>query len=179
MVTWICKNCYIDFSELLHGFIKVATWICLCFYTDSSKLFYVFLAKQSQAEVWPRFQSFLKLLLWFKGVERVKVLYALGPLCLWRCFCLDFGRFISMIVLQRFNAACLVAFVLFVNWIWYVSNNSVSLDKLIIARIKSSGVCFVDVFGGEWIAAQLVISQLWSPSHRQFYTCGSDGLAKQ
>ena len=70
-----------------------------------------------QTVVGPRDQSLLKLLLRPKGVDRVKVLNALGPLCLWRCFCLDFGRFISMIVLQRFNAACLVAFVLFVNWI--------------------------------------------------------------
>ena len=33
-----------------------------------------------------RFQSLLKLLLWSKGVEWVKVLNALGPLCLWQCF---------------------------------------------------------------------------------------------
>ena len=43
-------------------------------------------AKQNQAEVWPRFQSFLKLLLWTKGVEWIEVLNALGPLCLWQCF---------------------------------------------------------------------------------------------
>ena len=150
---------------------------------DFSKLFHVFLAKcQNQAEVWPWLQSLLKLLLRPKGVDRVKVLNALGPLCLWRCFCLDFGRFISMIVLQRFNAACLVAFVLFVNWIWYVSKELFGQFGQIhycSIRIKSGVVCFVDVFGGEWIAAQLVISQLWSPSHRRFYTCGSDGLAKQ
>ena len=34
---------------------------------------------------WLIFQSLSKLLLWTKGVERVKVLYALGRLCLWQC----------------------------------------------------------------------------------------------
>ena len=97
-------------------------------------------------------------------------------------FCLNFGGYISMIVLQSFNAACLVDVVLFVNWIWYVSKEQFGQFGQIhycSIRIKSGVVCFVDVFGGEWIAAQLVISQLWSPSHRRFYTCGSDGLAKQ
>ena len=42
-------------------------------------------AKQNEAEVWPRFQSFLKLLLSPKGVDWVKVLNALGPSCLWQC----------------------------------------------------------------------------------------------
>ena len=40
---------------LFNRFVKVATWMC--------QLFFVFLAKQNQAEVWPRFQSLLKLLL--------------------------------------------------------------------------------------------------------------------
>ena len=39
-----------------------------------------------KTEVWPRFQSYLKLLLWNKVDEWVKVLNALGPLCLWKCF---------------------------------------------------------------------------------------------
>ena len=43
-------------------------------------------AKQNQTEVWPRFESYLKLLLWNKVDEWVKVLNALGPLCLWKCF---------------------------------------------------------------------------------------------
>ena len=43
-------------------------------------------AKQNQAEVSKRFQSLLKLLLWIKGVEWVKVLNALGPLCLLQWF---------------------------------------------------------------------------------------------
>ena len=33
-------------------------------------------ARQNQAEVWPWFQSLLKLLLWTKGVEWLKVLNA-------------------------------------------------------------------------------------------------------
>ena len=42
---------------------------------DLSNLFYVLIpfAKQNQVEVWPRFQSLLKLLLWTKGVDCVKV----------------------------------------------------------------------------------------------------------
>ena len=62
-------------------FVKVGPWIC-------QKLFYVFwpFAKQNQAEFWPRFQRLLKPLLWTKGVEWVKVLNALGPLCPWQCF---------------------------------------------------------------------------------------------
>ena len=52
---------------------------------DWSKICFLPFAKQNQAEVWPRFQSLLKLLLWNKGVEWVKVLNALDPLCLWQC----------------------------------------------------------------------------------------------
>ena len=37
-------------------------------------------------EVWPRFQSLLNRVLWTKDVERIKVLIALGPLCLRQCF---------------------------------------------------------------------------------------------
>ena len=95
-------------NKLLHGFCKVDTWISLschmylskdC-YTDFSTVkkdllkldfqnFSMHLstfAKQNQAEVWPRFQSFLKLLLWTKGVEWVKVLNALAfvPLAMYQ-----------------------------------------------------------------------------------------------
>ena len=55
-------------------------------------MYFLPFAKQNQAEVWPRFQSLLKLLLWTKGVEWVKVLNALGPLCLWKCFSLSSKR---------------------------------------------------------------------------------------
>ena len=27
VVTWICQNCYMDFSKLLHGFVRIGTWI--------------------------------------------------------------------------------------------------------------------------------------------------------
>ena len=45
-------------------------WLLLRGWTMKSKLFYVFLAlfKQNQAEVWPRFQSLLRFLLWTEGV---------------------------------------------------------------------------------------------------------------
>ena len=78
-----------DFSKLVHGFVKVAA--CM----DMSKLLHGFVkvvlcisrpfAKQNQAEVWPRFQNLLRLLIWNKIVEWVKVLNALGRLCLWQC----------------------------------------------------------------------------------------------
>ena len=61
---------------LLHGFVKVFTWIFSRYFSHFS----------NKAEVWPTFQSLLKLLLWTKGVEWVKILYVLGPLCLWQCF---------------------------------------------------------------------------------------------
>ena len=90
-----------DFSKLLHGFVKIDIWISLSCYMNLSKLIHIFtwicqicfmyfwpFAKQKQAEVGPRFQSLLKLLLWTEGIEWVKVLNALGPLCLWQCFVL-------------------------------------------------------------------------------------------
>ena len=78
VVQWICQNLYIDFYELLHGFVKVVTWIC-----QSCSTYFSPLAKQNHTEVWPRFQSLLKLLLWTTGVKWIKVLNALGLLCLW------------------------------------------------------------------------------------------------
>ena len=81
VVTWICQNWYMDFFEFLHGFVKIVTWISRSCYIYLSKVLHVFLklvtwicqivqsmyflslAKQNQAEVWPRFQSSLKLLL--------------------------------------------------------------------------------------------------------------------
>ena len=48
------------------------------------------LGRLYQTRVWSevclRFQCLLKLPLWIKGVEWVKALNALGPLCLWQCF---------------------------------------------------------------------------------------------
>ena len=85
LTRWIFQNgCawnwYMDFF--------LAIWICLSSFMDLSMLLYFFLpfSKQNQAELWPRFQSFLKLLLWTKVVEWVKVLNALGPMCLLQCF---------------------------------------------------------------------------------------------
>ena len=55
---WFWQNCQIDFSMLIHAFVKIDTWISSTF------------AKQNQA-VWPRLQSLLNLLLWTKGGEWV------------------------------------------------------------------------------------------------------------
>ena len=87
VVTWICPKWYIVFSKLLRGFLKNHSWISLSCYMDLSRLLHGFvkvltldfmyflpLVKQNQAEVWPRFQSMFK------------VLNALGPMCLWKCF---------------------------------------------------------------------------------------------
>ena len=71
--TWISLSCYRDLSKVLHGFIKVVTWI-FCF------MFFLPFGKQNQTDVWPRFQSLLKLLLWNKVVEWVKVFNAMGLL---------------------------------------------------------------------------------------------------
>ena len=62
-------------SSDVHGFVTVV----LCIF-----------AKQNQAEVWPRFPTLLKLLLWTKVVEWLKLRNALCPLCLWQCFLLIF-----------------------------------------------------------------------------------------
>ena len=56
-----------DFSNLLCGFVKVATWICQSLLTKISKLIEASALNQK------------------KVVEQVKVLNALGPLCLWPC----------------------------------------------------------------------------------------------
>ena len=38
VVTWICQNCYMNMSKLLHGSVKVVTWICQNCYMDLLKL---------------------------------------------------------------------------------------------------------------------------------------------
>ena len=79
---------------LLHGFVKIDTWISLSWYMDfkvaawicqSCFMYFLLLVNWNQTQVWPIYQSLLKLLLWTKGVEWVKVLIALGLLCLWQC----------------------------------------------------------------------------------------------
>ena len=61
-LSWIVKigtqiylSCYLDLSTLLNGFVKAVTWIC------QSCSMYFSLAAQNQVEVWPRFQSLLKM----------------------------------------------------------------------------------------------------------------------
>ena len=61
-------------------FVKVITGNC-----QSCYMYFTPFAKQNDAEIWPRFQSLLKVLLWTRGVNGVKALNALGPLCLWQC----------------------------------------------------------------------------------------------
>ena len=39
----ICQSFYMDFSKLLHGFVKIDTWISLSCYMDLSKLMHGFL----------------------------------------------------------------------------------------------------------------------------------------
>ena len=70
-----------ELVKLIHGFLKVAARI-----RQSCSLHFSLFAKQNQAEVWPRVQSLLKLLLWPMDVDWVNVLNASGQLCLWRCF---------------------------------------------------------------------------------------------
>ena len=94
VIRWICQNwymifsdflhvfviidtSYMDFSKMLHGSVQVAKWIC-----QSCSIYFFPFAKQNQAEVWPRFKSLLKLLLWTKCAEWVKILNSLGSLCL-------------------------------------------------------------------------------------------------
>ena len=65
---WISQSCYMDFSKLIHEFVRVAPWIC-----KRCSIYFSPFAKQNKAEVWPRFQCLLKLLLSTNGVEWVKV----------------------------------------------------------------------------------------------------------
>ena len=71
-----------DFSYI------VVKWIWLNWYMDLKKFLFCqnCLINKKKAEVRPRLESLLKLLLWTKRVEWLKVLYILGPLCLWQCF---------------------------------------------------------------------------------------------
>ena len=65
---------------------------------DLSKLLYFFspFAKQNQGEVWPRFQSFLKLLFRAKGIKWVNLLCLL---CLQQCFLWNLLDYIFAIIL--------------------------------------------------------------------------------
>ena len=67
-------------SHSVPGFVRVDSWIC-----QSCSMYFSPFAKQNQAEVWPRFKSLLKFLLWTKCVEWFKVLNPLDPLCFWQC----------------------------------------------------------------------------------------------
>ena len=69
-----------QFSKLPHSFFRGVTLIF-----QRCSMFFSPFAKGNQAEVWPRFENLLKLLLWNKVIEWVKVLNALGPLRLWQC----------------------------------------------------------------------------------------------
>ena len=84
-LTWICQN--------RHGFLKNFTWTLQSCWVDLLKLLRGLakhilcispFTKQNQTEVWLRFQTSLKLLLWTKCVEWVKVFNSLRPLYLWQ-----------------------------------------------------------------------------------------------
>ena len=83
VVAWISLSCKLDLSKLIYS---------LSCFVDLSKISMYFLPffKQNQAEVWSQFQSLLMLLLWTIGDKWVKILNALGLLCLWQCFNLEF-----------------------------------------------------------------------------------------
>ena len=83
VVAWISLSCNLDLSKLIYS---------LSCFVDLSKISMYFLPffKQNQAEVWSQFQSLLMLLLWTIGDKWVKILNALGVLCLWPCFNLEF-----------------------------------------------------------------------------------------
>ena len=100
VVPWICQNVCIHWLKLLYGIVKIDTWISLiCYmnlstlrngflwhiscYMGLSKLFHFFPAL-CQNKPTCRLTKISKL--WTKLVEWVKVLNALGRLCLWQCF---------------------------------------------------------------------------------------------
>ena len=68
VVKCICHSCW-------HGFVKVVTWICQSCSIDFSPF-----AKQNQSEVWPRFQSSLKLCFKLKVLHYSK--YSILSWCL-------------------------------------------------------------------------------------------------
>ena len=39
---WISRSCYVDLSKLINGFLQVVTWICWNWYMDFSKWLYGF-----------------------------------------------------------------------------------------------------------------------------------------
>ena len=99
------------------------------------------LAKQKQAEFCPRFPNLLKFLLWTKGIELVKVLNALGPLCLF---------FVSLLFCSRVqNFCCRFLFV------WYCLFYAVgwqSASLLDAKRPCSSSMLFVKLmFEVDWL----------------------------
>ena len=100
VLNWICQNCYMDFFKLLHGLVKIDTWISL-----SCSMYFSPFAKQNQGEVWPRVQTFLKLLLRPKDVDWVKVLNALGLLCLRQCFNLSFLPYKYQIIYKSISTS--------------------------------------------------------------------------
>ena len=99
VVRWLPLNCNMDlsnwytvFSMSLHGFVKIDTWISLSSYKDLLKLLHGFVkvvlcisCPLPNKTKWS-LTKFPKLVEAFESVEWVKVLNALGPLCLWQCF---------------------------------------------------------------------------------------------
>ena len=90
-----------DLSKSLHGFFKINTLTSLLTSHGFVKVLY-FSSFAKQHQVWPRVQSLLKLLLRPKVVEWVKVLNALGPLCIWQYLVTSFET-CSLFILYKYR----------------------------------------------------------------------------
>ena len=84
LVSQLVSDTWISLS-LLYEFVKLATYVVLSWICQNWHMELHNLALQNKTNVWPGFQSLLKFLLQSKGVGWVKILNALGQLCLWQC----------------------------------------------------------------------------------------------
>ena len=83
------------------------------FLSHSCSMYFLPFAQQNPAEVWPIFQSFLKLLLWINGVKLRNAMY---PLCLFSN--VFFGRDRDEYYNDQ-NKEHLIDLV--IKWIWYTA----------------------------------------------------------
>ena len=95
-LNWISQSCCVGFSKLLDGydgliyrFLWFVTGICQKCYMDFPKFFYVILSHCQTNPSWSltKISKHIKAsALNYRCEEWVKVVNALGPLCLWQCF---------------------------------------------------------------------------------------------
>ena len=94
--TRICQSCYMDLSKLINGFFEVDTWIsqsCYMFFFLNLVLGFVIvvictflpLPNKTKLTFDQNFKAGWSFCFELKGVVWVKVLNALGPLCLKQC----------------------------------------------------------------------------------------------